>query len=121
MMLQLIGNLLFSIFHIQTMKLCRSKEEVDKWQENDSPIYRFRRYLDKKGWWNDDEEKAWNSEIRKKILKAFNDAEKVKFAPIDEMFNDVYAELPLHLKRQKEELNAHLKKYGKEYPLDRFE
>jgi 2-oxoisovalerate dehydrogenase E1 component alpha subunit len=99
----------------------RSKEEVEKWQANDSPINRFRRYLDKKGWWNDEEEKAWNTEIRKKILKAFNDAEKVKFAPIDELFNDVYAELPPHLKRQKEELTAHLKKYGNEYPLDRFE
>ena len=37
---------------------------------------------------------------------------------IDELFNDVYEELPWHLREQRDELKAHLKKYEGEYKLN---
>ena len=43
---------------------CRSKEEIDQWEHMDNPITRFRRYLEKKGWWNEEEEQAWIAKVR---------------------------------------------------------
>uniref|UniRef100_A0AC34Q6G2 2-oxoisovalerate dehydrogenase subunit alpha n=1 Tax=Panagrolaimus sp. JU765 TaxID=591449 RepID=A0AC34Q6G2_9BILA len=99
----------------------RSKDEVEQWTAKDYPILRFRSYLEKKGWWSAEDDKAWISEVRKNVLKAFNEAEKVKKLPPEELFNDVYAELTPNLKRQKEELKRHLEKYGKHYPLENFQ
>ena len=48
-------------------------------------------------------------------------ASEVKKPPIDEMFNDVYDQLPPHLQRQRKELWEHIKRYEEHYPLDRHE
>lgn len=99
----------------------RSKDEVQQWTEKDFPILRFRKYLEKKGWWTDEDDKVWVNEVRKNVLKAFGDAEKVKKLPPMELFNDVYAEETLQIKRQREEMKDHLQKYGKHYPLESFQ
>lgn len=99
----------------------RSKEEVELWTEKDYPIVRFRKYLEKKGWWSSEDDKAWVAEVRKNVLKAFSEAEKVKKLPPEELFNDVYAELPKNLQQQRQELKEHLKKYGDHYPLQNFQ
>jgi len=99
----------------------RSKEEVELWTEKDYPIVRFRKYLEKKGWWSSEDDKAWVAEVRKNVLKAFSEAEKVKKLPPEELFNDVYAELPKNLQQQRQELKEHLKKYGDHYPLQSFQ
>uniref|UniRef100_A0A915N5D4 2-oxoisovalerate dehydrogenase subunit alpha n=1 Tax=Meloidogyne javanica TaxID=6303 RepID=A0A915N5D4_MELJA len=80
----------------------RSADEVKEWTELDLPILRYRRFLE--------------------ILESFNNAEKVKKLPPDELFNDVYAEIPEALKKQRTELLNHLEKYGEKYPeLKNFE
>lgn len=51
---------------------------------------------------------------------ALENAEKQKKAPVSDLFSDVFAELPWHLQQQKEQLSAHLAKYGDEYNLSEF-
>jgi hypothetical protein len=53
-------------------------------------------------------------------MASFSKAEKTSKPPIDEMFADVYREPTKHIRKQQAELNAHLKEYGKHYPLDSY-
>lgn len=99
----------------------RSSEEVQQWTEKDFPIVRFRRYLEKKGWWSADQDKDWLAQVRKDVLQAFSSAEKVAKLPPEELFEDVYADLPEGLRRQREELRQHLEEYGEHYPLDSYQ
>ncbi|CAJ0580997.1 unnamed protein product, partial [Mesorhabditis spiculigera] len=97
----------------------RSAEEVQTWGDKDHPIERFKSYLLRKGWWSDEREKEWQKEVRTKVLKAFGDAEKTKLAHYHELFEGVYDELPIILKKQRAELDEHLAEYGDRYPIDR--
>ena len=40
--------------------------------------------------------------------------------PIDDMFEDVYKSVPKALEGQRQELKAHLRKYGDNYDLKNF-
>ncbi|KAK6050832.1 hypothetical protein COOONC_11663 [Cooperia oncophora] len=60
------------------------------WTDKDHPIKRFKHYITEKGWWNDEEEKKWQTDCRKRILKAFGEAEKEKWSHYHDMFEDVY-------------------------------
>jgi 2-oxoisovalerate dehydrogenase E1 component alpha subunit len=40
---------------------------------------------------------------------------------VEEMFEDVYQDLPANLAKQRKELAEHLREYGEYYPLDKFE
>ncbi|ORY02020.1 Dehydrogenase, E1 component [Basidiobolus meristosporus CBS 931.73] len=94
----------------------RSKKEVEDWERLDSPLTRIRKYLERKGWWSDEEEKAYRKETRTKILKSFSAAEKYKKPAIKELFEDVYDKMTPNLVEQKAELDELLKKYPQYYP-----
>jgi 2-oxoisovalerate dehydrogenase E1 component alpha subunit len=83
--------------------------------KQDSPINRFRKYVEAKGWWSESEDSAFKKEIRTEILQAFAKAEKRKKPSVDELFTDVYDELPWHLKEQQAELKEMMKKYPEQY------
>ena len=59
------------------------------------------------------------AEERKKASKEIRDSlhrcQKFKFPKPETLFDDVYDELPVHLREQKEELKEHLEKYGDKY------
>jgi 2-oxoisovalerate dehydrogenase E1 component alpha subunit len=84
------------------------------------PITRVKNYLENKKWIDKD----YIDKVRVKLVAEIRDALKASslepFPPINEMFNDVYKDIPQHLKEQKEELNAHLEKYGEHYKLDQY-
>ncbi|KAL3895062.1 MAG: hypothetical protein SGCHY_004919 [Lobulomycetales sp.] len=98
----------------------RSKDEVSDWQKNDSPITRFRKYLESAGIWDEAMEQDFRKQTRKDVLQAFNDAEKLEKPPVEEMFNDVYAELTPGLKRQKAELERLMEAYPTAYDASGF-
>jgi 2-oxoisovalerate dehydrogenase E1 component alpha subunit len=89
----------------------RSKDEVAGWMKKDSPINRFQRYLESKGYWSEEQDKEFRKTARRDILKAFSSAEARKKPAVKEMFLDVYDELPTHLAEQHAELNELMKKY----------
>ncbi|CAD5112562.1 DgyrCDS1771 [Dimorphilus gyrociliatus] len=99
----------------------RSVDEVHFWHSEDHPIQRLRWYMERKNWWNDETEKEWMQSSRKQVLEALSRAEKKKKPSPSQMFTDVYAEVPPHLKKQFEEVKKHIGNYSKEYPLDKFE
>lgn len=38
------------------------------WHDHDNPINRFRKYIEERGWWNDEEEKKWQAEVGERKL-----------------------------------------------------
>ena len=94
---------------------------MSTWQSRDSPINRFRKYLEKKGWWSAEEEAAFKKSTRSQVLKAFMDAEKVKKPRVSELFSDVYDTLPPALHSQKAELERIMKLYPEHYDQKDYE
>lgn len=45
----------------------RSVDEVNYWDKQDHPISRLRQYLENRGWWDSEQEKAWRKQSRKKV------------------------------------------------------
>lgn len=98
----------------------RSPTEVLEWSTNDYPTKKFRYYLESKGLWNEDKEKHLLEQTRNDVLIAFNAGEKKPKPKWTEMYEDVYKFLPPHIKKQQDEMRAHLEKYKEHYPLDAF-
>ncbi|MER3536997.1 MAG: 2-oxoisovalerate dehydrogenase [Thermus sp.] len=85
----------------------RSREEVEAWRKKD-PIPRFQRFLAKRGLWDESWEKTLREEIGQEIAEALKQAEEAGEVPPEWMFEDVFAELPWHLVRQRELLREEL-------------
>lgn len=80
----------------------RDEEEVNQWIELD-PIDRFGRYLRERGIWNDEKQERLEREVKQEIADAVTEAEKLPNPPLDTIFDDVYANMPEELARQKRE------------------
>jgi 2-oxoisovalerate dehydrogenase E1 component alpha subunit len=74
---------------------------VQEWTELDYPILRYRRLLEDRGWWDSEQDKEWISSVKKQVMETFARAEKVKKLPVEELFVDVYDELPKSLQVKK--------------------
>lgn len=99
----------------------RARVEVEDWKRRDNPITRLRKYLEKKGLWDEDREKDARTRLRKDILQAFNDAEKEKKPPLRSMFEDMYEEMTPTTKAQMKELRDVIERYPNEYDVSEFE
>ncbi len=96
-------------------KRYRADEEVEQWIQRD-PLPRFEKYLADKGLLFDEKRSQVESEVLEEIQAAIDRAEKQMETmgdPID-MFNYAYAEIPPHLKVQKEMLTQALSATAKE-------
>ena len=84
----------------------RSQQEVDEWAKKD-PLDRLRRFVTKSGWLDDIRDRALEEELTKEVNEAVNRVEAL--APPDRasLFYDVYAELPWHLREQRDEMLDH--------------
>lgn len=99
----------------------RAKREVEEWKRRDNPITRLRKWMEKKGIWDEDKEKEARASIRKQILQEFSAAEKIKKPALKYMFEDVYEELTPDLKAQMKELKRLIETYPKEYDLSQHD
>ncbi len=79
----------------------RCKDEETLWGLTD-PLIRLKRYMQNKGIWQIDEEKL-TEEYRSEIDAQFVDAENNKSYPWEEVFENMYTDMPDELKRQKME------------------
>lgn len=76
------------------------------------PIGRLRRHLTKKGWWSDAEHDALQAELEAEVLAAQKEAEQYgtlidgRVPSAASMFEDVYKEMPEHLRRQRQQLGV---------------
>lgn len=93
----------------------RSRDEEDKWRAKD-PIVRFTKWLTDKGWFDEEAHNKWVEQQRQDVLAALKEAEKIDIAPLEDIVNDVYDDVPWHLQDQLEQLKSHIKKYPEAYP-----
>jgi 2-oxoisovalerate dehydrogenase E1 component alpha subunit len=84
-------------------KRYRTDEELAEWQRRD-PLLRFRRYLEKKKFWSEADEKKAQEETNNEIDEAVQHAEKLPKPALETLFTDVYAEMPWNLEEQLREL-----------------
>ncbi|ESW09502.1 hypothetical protein PHAVU_009G132900 [Phaseolus vulgaris] len=96
----------------------RAIDEIEYWKMRRNPVSRFKRWVEKNGWWSDKEELELRSSIRKQLLHAIEVAEKAQKPPLEDMFNDVYDKLPPNLEEQERLLRKSIKKHPKDYPSD---
>ncbi|WP_199611778.1 thiamine pyrophosphate-dependent dehydrogenase E1 component subunit alpha [Flocculibacter collagenilyticus] len=94
----------------------RSKEEEEKFRSND-PVERYRLWLVKQGWLNEEEDAKRIEQLRGDILDAVKKAEVIDKPAIDELITDVYEEPTPHLVKQLEDTKQHIKKYPDAYPV----
>ncbi|KAI9717453.1 MAG: hypothetical protein M1828_007215 [Chrysothrix sp. TS-e1954] len=99
----------------------RAKADVEDWKRRDNPLVRMRKWLERKGLWNESIEKETRSSLRKEILKAFSEAEKEKKAPVRGMFEGTYEEITEEQEAQMKQLRYMLDRYPDEYDVTEFE
>jgi 2-oxoisovalerate dehydrogenase E1 component alpha subunit len=73
--------------------------------------------MERKGWWDDEQDTKWRKQTRSEVLKAFNRAEQRKKPAIQHLFTDVYDTVPKHLAEQQSEMERILALYPDQYPL----
>ncbi|RVE43647.1 hypothetical protein evm_011687 [Chilo suppressalis] len=98
----------------------RSLEEIQKWNNDENPIQKFKMYLERKGYWDAGSDEALQKEARDLVVKTMQQAEKKQLPPWKEMFEDVYHDMPPRIQKQVKELEDHLAVYGEHYALDTF-
>jgi TPP-dependent pyruvate/acetoin dehydrogenase alpha subunit len=79
----------------------RSAEEVEAWRRKD-PIRRFAAFLKRRALLDDSTEKAAMEEAREEVQRAVEACEAAPPVPPESLVEDVYAEMPWHLREQRE-------------------
>ncbi|KAK7282662.1 hypothetical protein RIF29_11616 [Crotalaria pallida] len=96
----------------------RPVDEIEYWKMARNPVNRFKRWVERNGWWSEKDELELRSRVREQLLQAIKAAEKEQKPPLEDMFNDVYDQLPSNLKEQERELRETMKKHPSDYPSD---
>ncbi|KAG8532854.1 uncharacterized protein KY384_002732 [Bacidia gigantensis] len=99
----------------------RARVEVEDWKRRDNPITRLRKWMERQGMWDEEQERETRSRIRKDVLKAFAEAEMLKKPRLRELFTDVYEEVTEEARGQIKELGRLIDEYPGEYDVSGFE
>jgi 2-oxoisovalerate dehydrogenase E1 component alpha subunit len=75
-------------------------EGAEAWSKRD-PVARMRRYLESRGLWSEQTEQRLRSEVRADVDRALGEAERSRRPPPESIFDDVYSEMPWHLREQR--------------------
>lgn len=90
-------------------KKYRSEEEVEAWKARE-PLIRFRKYLDNKGYWDEEKQAAMDQDIKKEIDDAVKEFEaRTDFKP-DAPFDHVFGTRHTSVEEQREEFLAVISK-----------
>ncbi|KAJ0751464.1 putative 3-methyl-2-oxobutanoate dehydrogenase (2-methylpropanoyl-transferring) [Helianthus annuus] len=96
----------------------RSVDEIEHWKTVHSPITRFKKWVERKGWWSDKEESELHVTAKKEVTHAIDEAEKEEMPPLRDMFTDVYDELTSNLMEQETLLRETIQKHPLDFPKD---
>mgnify|MGYP001409754369 CR=1 FL=1 len=80
----------------------RSEELDNEWAKKD-PLIRFRKYLESKNLWSEEEENKVIEEAKEDIKNAIKQAEKYPKQKVTDLIANMFEELPSHLAEQMEE------------------
>ncbi|VVC04231.1 2-oxoglutarate dehydrogenase E1 component [Candidatus Burarchaeum australiense] len=81
----------------------RTKQEEEEWRKKD-PVPRLQKYMQSRGVWNEEYEQQVLAEAKGEVDKAFEEAEASVHAEPEDIFKNVFAEMPETLKEQMEYL-----------------
>ncbi len=90
----------------------RSEEELREWTRRD-PVARFETWLGERGLLDAETKARIESEARAEVQAAVDEAAATPPQPIESIFEDVLAEMPAPLRRQRDDLLAHLARHGR--------
>lgn len=96
----------------------RPLNEIEYWKTERSPVNRFRKWVERNGWWSDKDESEHRRSIKKQLLQAIQIAEKTEKPPLGGLFSDVYDNLPSNLEEQEGKLRETIRRYPQDYPSD---
>ncbi|KAF1363391.1 thiamine diphosphate-binding protein [Lizonia empirigonia] len=99
----------------------RARVEVDDWKRRDNPLTRLRKWLERADAWSDAAEKELRAATRKDVLRAFEQAEKMKKPCIKHAFTDVWEHVTAEQRAHVAEMDDILKRYPGEYDLEGYE
>lgn len=91
----------------------RDDAEVSAWEAKD-PLKRFRSYLRAQGLLDDAGHERMDEEIKAGVADSLRKAEAIGPPPLESLFEDVFDEVPWHLKEQAEELE----RAGRDVPVE---
>ncbi|XP_010537314.1 PREDICTED: 2-oxoisovalerate dehydrogenase subunit alpha 1, mitochondrial isoform X2 [Tarenaya hassleriana] len=95
----------------------RPADEIQYWKTTRNPVNRFRKWVERNGWWSQEEEDELRGNVRKQLLEAIQVAEKSGKQPLKELFNDVYDVPTENLAEQEVGLRELVGKYPQDYPI----
>lgn len=93
----------------------RSEDEVENFADRMDPLLRFTKFLKRHNLLNDEELATMKDDERIAVLNAIKEAESRPMPSMESMFEDVYKDMPLHLKDQMAQLKAHVAKHPGKY------
>lgn len=93
----------------------RALEEVHAHQHVGDPLKRMQAFLESQEIVNESWMLSLRDEEKLAVMKAMEQAERRPKPPLEELFQDVYHQVPPHLQRQEQELRAHIRKYPDRY------
>lgn len=79
----------------------RDEAEWRKWRDERDPIPRFRKFLETRGLWSEEEERHWQEEAKRRVEEAVVRAESYPKPNPASVFDHVYGTVPPDLARQK--------------------
>lgn len=80
----------------------RTEDLDNEWSQKD-PLVRFRKYLESKDLWTEEEEEKVIEEAREEIAEAVKEADKYPKQKVTDFIESMFEELPYNLKEQYEE------------------
>lgn len=94
----------------------RDAEEIAAWRAKDT-VERLRAYLEEQQLWDSKQESEIRGQKRTECATALKEAATASKHPAPAaMFEDVYEEIPLHLKQQQQHMVDHMKQHPEECP-----
>ncbi|XP_043693862.1 2-oxoisovalerate dehydrogenase subunit alpha 2, mitochondrial-like [Telopea speciosissima] len=94
----------------------RSANEIEHWKIARDPVSRLKKWVERNGWWTDENELELRSSVRKELLHAIQVAEKAVKPPLADLFTDVYDCPTSSLSDQERLLRETIKRHPQDYP-----
>ncbi|GAE91804.1 pyruvate dehydrogenase E1 component alpha subunit [Gracilibacillus boraciitolerans JCM 21714] len=83
----------------------RTEDMTTEWEKKD-PIVRFRKFLEEKGLWSEEQENEVIEKAKEEIKAAIKKTDEQPKQKVTDLINNMYEELPAHLQEQLEEYKA---------------
>ncbi|UOQ48006.1 pyruvate dehydrogenase (acetyl-transferring) E1 component subunit alpha [Gracilibacillus caseinilyticus] len=83
----------------------RTEDMDSEWEKKD-PIVRFRKFLEEKGLWSEEEENEVIEKAKEEIKAAIKKTDEQPKQKVTDLIGNMYEELPAHLQEQMEEFKA---------------